>query len=138
MEHEQATELLNKERGEYFAKERAFDAECKKRRQELEEKMEKERAEMEAEIEEDRQSHQREVERRNRYLKEKDKQADAWILSWKAAAIKKEAKSDLERDVRTLISQQSALELHISKMKREAAELESSLQPAKKAKTSQY
>ena len=100
MEHEQATELLNTERGEYFAKERAFDAECKKRRQELEEKMEKERAEMEAEIEEDRQSHQREVERDAKQLAYYRKKADDAILYWKAAAIKLEAIWEAQRDIR--------------------------------------
>ena len=55
MEHGQSADLLDRERREYFAKNYAFDAECKKRRQELEDEMEKERAEMEAKIEEDRQ-----------------------------------------------------------------------------------
>ena len=64
MEHEQSADLLDRERDAYFAKERAFDAECKKRRQELKDEMEKERAEMKAEIDKDKQRHRDEVERR--------------------------------------------------------------------------
>ena len=90
--------------------------------------MEKERAEMEAKIEEDRQRHRDEVESRNRYLKEKDKAADAWILRWEAACIKEEAAS-------TMRLQKTALKLEIHKIKKEAGELASSFQPAKKAKT---
>ena len=84
MEHEQATEQLNVLSLEHLAKKCVFDAECKKRRQELEGEMEKERAEMKVEIEEDRQRHRGEVESRNRYLKEKDKAAGAWIaVAWR-------------------------------------------------------
>ena len=137
MAHEHTTILLDRERREYFAKKCAFDAECKKREQELKDEMEKERAEMKAEIEKDRQRHRDEVERREQNLKYKEKRVDEEFVKWEAAAIKAEAQSQMGLDVTKMELRKRTLEIEIRKIKKEAAELASSFQPAKKAKTAQ-